>query len=994
VRYRGLVAKPPKSALTPRLELPPMKICCLFLVALLAGSTCSAADLASLHGKAVFASPGNTARSYQRTTRGDWATGNFVAEVTVTLRGGGGAGCAFFGLGRGEANPAMFHEPSVPPAVMFRMAPSDFCGGQIEAFVNATALDSATLGDGTHRLRLWWNAARKSAWLEVQPHWTAGAAFTPRLSLFAPAEALQFGQDGHLFVGGAAGVTFADFSVRGATEAEFQRLPRSDSFSRDPSAGTWLPVNGASALPPGDGITKAVDTFLAGQGVTFRPMVCWYKGANLEASRSPRDGKLRLPNSQWACSVDAKAVPGASDARDLTLRVTLREGGASSAGIAAALDFTEWDTGNYVLIPASVYNGNRNRIVSRGYCSGLDPRDYYRKDLPLTHADVPHLAKEKGTASKLEVNSSNAATPAVCIFDRRHSRGFILLAEQAGRDGSGDFLRRADGEILDNAFAVEESADRARATVIVAAPGVRSKKPEFMGFSGSLDRGVALKAGDKITLTLRLYSFAAADVPAVLDKFMSVRKALTGPNHPRNLLPASESLKWLAARIDNRWQVHPQVSFYGCENGNWLTTGWVAGLMNTFPMLALGDEPHRQRVAKTFDFGIKAQRKTGYLWYSIFPDEQCHRFPFSADYCMARMSGDTLYWMLKQFALLKAQGHNKVIKPAWEDAMRKLADGLVATWKKHGQWGKLIHVETGDVVEYNTTGGAMCIGGLALASQYFNNPEYLAVAKQAADFYYQRDFVKLGQTTGACADILQNADSETAFAFTTALAALHDVTGDKAWLEKSRNLANLAATWTASYDYELPKFTALGKIGTRLAGAVWASTQNKHAAPGYCTGSGDALVKIYRMTGSPRYAELIRDIKRAHDEAFHGGGGTERLTYCDADSRGDNAPGSNGWTECNGAMMDVEIPGIYLRTDIDRFYVFDAVEAKVVARDASGVQLEIHNPTKFAARVAIFAETAAKAQKPQGFVAFVHWPKVLVHAGATVRVHVARDGTL
>jgi hypothetical protein len=306
----------------------------------------------------------------------------------------------------------------------------------------------------------------------------------------------------------------------------------------------------------------------------------------------------------------------------------------------------------------------------------------------------------------------------------------------------------------------------------------------------------------------------------------------------------------------------------------------------------------------------------------------------------------------------------------------------------------MVNVKTGEVSEYNSSGGVMLVAGLALASDYFKNPEYLAIAKKAADFYYQRDFVKQGQTTGACADILQNADSETAFGFMNALMALYDVTGDKVWLEKTRNVANLAATWTVSYDYELPTFTALGASGLKFAGAVWASTQNKHAAPGACTCSGDPLLKIYRATGDTRYAELIRDILHAHADAIHGGGGTERLTYCDADSRGENPGGANGWVVTDGAMMTLEIPGIYLQTDADRFYVFDSVEAKVLSRDRTGVKIEIKNPTKFDAKVAVFAESAKQAMTPQGTTAFLKWPKVEVKAGGTVTVLVALDNKI
>ena len=103
----------------------------------------SAADLESLRGEAVFASPGNGNQSYQRTGRGNFARGNFVAEVTVTLHGGGGAGCAFFGIGRGEATPHFFNEPAMKPVVYARLAPGDFVGGRITSNVNGQEIGSA-----------------------------------------------------------------------------------------------------------------------------------------------------------------------------------------------------------------------------------------------------------------------------------------------------------------------------------------------------------------------------------------------------------------------------------------------------------------------------------------------------------------------------------------------------------------------------------------------------------------------------------------------------------------------------------------------------------------------------------------------------------------------------------------------------------------------------------------------------------------------------------
>lgn len=320
-----------------------------------------------------------------------------------------------------------------------------------------------------------------------------------------------------------------------------------DTFKDDPSARTWLPVKGLTDQAAPSTLANLLQP-LAG---SFRPMVCWYSGSSLQAGRTLPDGKLGLPGSKWDVTTDVRPVSGNDDARDITLTFTLREGRAPAAGVAAAFDFSHWSTDNYTLIPAAVYNGNRLRTSGRGYNTGQAPGDLYRKDLPLTQSDVPRLEIDSVKPSKLEVNSSNVTTPAICFFDPRAKRGFILLAEQGGRNAAADFIRKPNGEILDNAFAIEESADRSRATLVVSAPGVRERKPEFLGFSASPDRGIAMKAGDVVKLKLRVHSFSTPDIPGLLDRFMAVRKDLTGPNHPRKLIPASQVETWMTERIDS-----------------------------------------------------------------------------------------------------------------------------------------------------------------------------------------------------------------------------------------------------------------------------------------------------------------------------------------------------------------------------------------------------------------------------------------------------------
>jgi hypothetical protein len=482
---------------------------------------------------------------------------------------------------------------------------------------------------------------------------------------------------------------------------------------------------------------------------------------------------------------------------------------------------------------------------------------------------------------------------------------------------------------------------------------------------------------------------------------MTVRKAVTGSNHPRNQIPLSEIFNMMTGQIDKRWLETNNYKYYCPENSEKICIGWIGGLMNTFPMLVLNDEIHRQRVFKTFNFAIPAiVGRSGYFHAAMYPDGKAGGRDWFPDQpiVLTRQNADALFWLMKQLLVLQAQGNSSLIKPEWEQAVNELALAFVKTWKTYGQWGNYINHETGEIAIYNSTGGAAAAGGLALASKWFNNPEFMKVAKEAGEYYYKHDFVKKGFTYGACSDILQNADSETAAGLMTSLMILYETTGRKKWLEMSRNVANLTATWVVSYDYELPGYTELGKLDAKLAGAVWASTQNKHAAPGFCTSSGDPLFKIYRSTGDSRYSDLMIDIIHAYAEGIKPSGAiTERLTYCDADNRGSRGGdefGSTGWCELNGTLMALEIPGIYLRTDKNAFVVFDHVDAELIRREENGAVVRITNNTKYRASVSILAENQKLADKPLGITAFLNWPKVKVSGGETRTFFISLTGEI
>lgn len=706
----------------------------------------------------------------------------------------------------------------------------------------------------------------------------------------------------------------------------------------------------------------------------IRLLGCHYDGARLKAYN-----EINPESEEWKASI----LP--ADTLDGTLYIFEAKKEMHDVGVAVAFDRYDWTSDNYIMVPSAVYNGNRQRIVNRQYATGLDNSDYYRRDLALTSNPIPQLSPEFGAPSCFELSVCNAATPMIACYERKKQSGTFLFTDQG---------TVWDGNIRDHALIVEESADRSVATFVISAPGVREKKPEFIGFSPSPDRGISVKPGDKIAIRVTEIRFFSPTLPEFMRRFLHERKQHHVTQSPRNLMPMSEVFTRMTRNIDERYFIGPEGSYYCPENADWMSYGWIGGLMNTYPMLALGDTLHTNRVIHTLDFGLShGYGRSGYFYDVVGKDGKVlYRDGAKAHpgIGLTRRNADLLYWTVKQMMLMEKQGKATLVRPEWKDRVRALADAFVQTWQTEGTWGNYLDIEKGNIATYNTTGGAMAIGGLALASRYFHTPRYLEVARQAATYYY-RQYALLGFTSGGCGDILQNADSETCAALMTSMMTLFECTGDTVYLDQSADVAALLSSWTVSFPYHLPASTPLYQLKANLTGAVWASTQNKHGAPGLCTQSGDALFKLYRYTGNREYAELLRDIIHAHTEGIQPNGKiTERLTYCDADSRGSRGDGGKtGWNETNGALMSLEIPGIYVRKDKGEAYVFDHVEIKEIQSTRSGLLLTVHNPTPYTARVTILAEDKAQADKPLGENAFTDWRHRLeIKAGKTINVKI------
>lgn len=766
----------------------------------------------------------------------------------------------------------------------------------------------------------------------------------------------------------------------------------------DGSASTWLPTPGSAHTDAGE-----VDAFLATLSGSFRPMVVWYDGTKIAASRVFRDGKLAAADSTWSCRIESQTVTDAPDALEVRLVFTLERGESKSAGVAAAFDFADWTTSNYVLVPAVLYGGNRFRVLPLDYPPYIHNEKDRPLDMPVTVTNIQRLHPD-GSHAKVEMMTGNCSSPMMSFFAPATKRGLVLLSEQQSCFGN-------------NGMFVEEDAKEKKAiTFAVAAPCVRERRYHMCGFGPSPDRAVDWKTGDELTLRFQLITFECQDLPAFFDKVFTSRKALTGANTYRQLAPYSHIADLIVELIDkDKWFENEQYGYYcnSADNANKFDNqiGWAGVPIYSYPAALLRTPQRDRRVARSLDMLLEAQGKSGLL-YAMLQKGVVHSDTFddnpaTRSVAMVCRTGETLYFGLKQLTLFKARGQS--VKPEWETMFRRAADALVTLFGEYGQFGQFVDADTGKIAINGSTAGSVNITALAVASQYFHESQYLAVAEKAGQLYAQRDLAK-GYVGGAPAEILQAPDMEASYNLVEAYVILYDLTRDDTWLTRARQAAALLSTWMVSYDYAFPKAANMERVGNKVTGSLFASSQNNHSSPGLYISSGDFLLKLYRATNDRRIAEMYKDTThniiqyvntRTHplmdDGGVHEGYVTERVQLSDWETNeqiGRLPVDSNMAWESLVALTCLENPGIYLNTTTGDIVVPDHVEVVVESREATGVTLRITNPTPYDAKVAILAESSEQAKKPLAFTACLAWPRVEVKKGETKTVRISPEGSI
>jgi hypothetical protein len=688
--------------------------------------------------------------------------------------------------------------------------------------------------------------------------------------------------------------------------------------------------------------------------------------------------------SKWKVDVTSSEVKDDEGVFDISVVFRCIGGTVKDASLSAAVVFDNWSVKNYVLMPGAAYNGNRYTYRRINYSPKLyDYRDI-GPDKDIILSDVPKLRKGHGP-SFIQQRSGDMTTPSIGFYSPGNKKGFFLLTKQG--NGLGDY-----------GINIVENSNRSVAEISVTSPVVRELyKYRICDMRyPSDDKPADFSAGDSVVIKFRLYGFDAENVQDLFDKFAEIRKDLDIDRTPATVLPFSAAFPVQEEKF-NKMNFVEDWGYYSVglrENvfQDW-QIGWTGGMISTYPLLMAGADSTKHNVIRAFDWlfpeGIAPSGffwgtgKDGHIWYGDDP-----RHEYTKWIHLVRKSGDGLYYIIKQFMLMKKLGIE--VKKEWEDGARTVADAFVKLWDENHQLGQYVDIKTGKLVIGKTTSGAIVPAALSLASQYFNDANYLKTAEEIGDHYY-KNYVQKGLVYGGIGDALQNFDSESSYAMIESFTVLFETTGDAKWVKCGGDMAKQFSTWVISYNYKFPPESLFGKKGMHSIGAVNANTQNKHGSPGICTHSGVGLLKLYRATGDRFYIDLLCDISHSipqylvhplrpmNDIPY--GFINERVNTTDwLEGIGEVFFGST-WAETSLMLTYIEIPGLYVQPDKGLFWAFDNVIAEKVKETKKSLTLKISNPTKADAAVKVLVENDDDLKKPLGHNYFPDLKTIKIKAG-------------
>lgn len=643
-----------------------------------------------------------------------------------------------------------------------------------------------------------------------------------------------------------------------------------------------------------------------------------------------------------AYGVDARLDWADGGRATLTARTTEP---VEQIGLDVTLELRGWG-GGYVLVPGAVYGGNHFRVIPAEYPPIYPSAEPEANDPAIT--DLPRLPE-------FHLLASDASFPAIAAWDPQAAGLWAILFPQASAWGQTGIhvAEGVDGLIMRVQF-----------------PGVRTSGRYAMVHRDRPcpDRGASLPSGSELNADLLVIRQRGESLTQLFELLDEHRNAILPEGEPQTVRSLSRAAELVRGdQMTRAWNEASGVfETADSDHGLRFQLGWVGGGMTTLPLLESAEPQAAERAARNLDVVCSTMQSSSGWFHGAWHHGRLVGDGFGHEHAeswtMVRKNGDWLLYLMRQ--VLAAPD----APSAWSEAAIRLAEAFERLWCRHGQWGQFVDVHSGRMVVGGSACGGTALAGMALASQRFARPEWLGVALAAARAY-GTDAIDLGLLVGGPGEILKAPDSESAFGMVEGLVTLWEAARHEWLLDIAQKAAYQAATWVVPYDFPFPHESCFGRMGMGSTGTVVANVQNKHSAPGICTGSTLPLLKLFRATGRRRWLDLACRITRAlpqfvssaerpilaHDGSpLPPGFVNERVNLSDWESPtmgpGEVYCGAT-WAGTSVLLSALEMPGVYVQPRTGIVAAADAVEAEL-----EGAELLVRNLTDSPADVRVLVD--------------------------------------
>jgi hypothetical protein len=662
----------------------------------------------------------------------------------------------------------------------------------------------------------------------------------------------------------------------------------------------------------------------------------------------------RTANAGFLCSFDYQLLQGAAE--DIFFEHSLTP------------DMPANGEETYVLMPGLLYDGNRATQPAQAH-------------------SIPQLA----AAQNFQVDTPifTLSMPVAVFHEKRSGRTLMVL------------LTEPTTTLDMSGFSCVARPDDHRISVM--APCYREKHFHHEHYDPERPKGGSISQGTRFSVPVTYFAMVCPDIIGLFDALQPVRKMVRTEFKRTNRMPLSKAAALVENNLNTRmWADAPENHFYinamfpdydlvksgvtGLYPGWQLQVGWCAGVITGYALLKMGDGLSCQRSRTMLDKIASGGVSPSGLFWSIFANGKWVTAVSNGQGIQhMRVPADATFYYMKAIALERSRG---LEHPDWEKAAISNLDAFTRLWTEHHDFGHRVDRSTLAIAEPGTAAGALCIGGLALGASLPRGKEYLAVAREASDAFYER-YVRTGWIVAGPLDIPNAPDSESATALLESYVTMYEVTKDLLYLKYARETTKHLSTWVVAYNATFPEGTFCQDYGVQSIGGVLANVQNHHIGPSFCTNSGSALLRLHQYTGDTLPLELLEDVMSGLPQYVCTGKNPFRRMSPGMVSEQFNmtdelgARGEMGWVSASWPATCVllsygELPSVFVDSNTGRCAIFDQIEANF---DAKSHSVHLSNPTLHQAKIRI--------QKNHGGDL-----NVLLAAGETKVVSLAHEGNI